>query len=170
MRPLNRLKIACVFLIASLCGVAPAVHARDTARAGFEIRGDAKASDLGVPIYPGAVIRKDKDDDRGGLTLAAWGGDSVFKIAVLKLTSQAPIDDIARFYRDALSRYGDVLDCSKETPASRSRDDILTCDDKETKRDSLIYKVGLPKHQHLVRLQDKGDRVHIEIVRIDAGQ
>jgi len=161
---------AAAILVAMASPTSQAKDAKDgSSSVGFVIRDEAKASDLGVPIYPGAVPRRDKEDDRSGLTLAAWGGDNAFKIAVLKLTSEAPVDAIAGFYRDALGRFGDVLDCSKEAPSPRSRDDVLTCEEKDTKQGSLIYKVGTPRHQHLVKIRERGSGVHIDIVRIDAG-
>ena len=46
---------------------------------------------------------------------------------------------------------------------------MLTCDADDVRGDALIYKVGLPRHQHLVKMKDRAGNVQIDIVRIDAG-
>lgn len=100
-----------VVAVLAFPAASPASDARDGA--GLELRPQANGADVGLPIYPGAVPRKVKDDDSSGLTVSAWGGAWGFKLAVLKLASPASIDKIASFYRDELGRYGDVLDCSQ---------------------------------------------------------
>ncbi|WP_353069599.1 hypothetical protein RBB75_03875 [Tunturibacter empetritectus] len=88
------------------------------------------AADVGLPIYPGATLFKDADNDAAvdmGLTF----GDFHFKLmAASYVTSDSPAQVLA-FYRKPMSRYGEVLECDHGKPVgaltvTRSG---LTCSD-----------------------------------------
>ena len=85
---------------------------------GFVLNGDASEKDLGLPIYPGARQHKDSSDENPGLTMGLWGGSSGFKLVLLKLESDDAPEKIAAFYRKALAKYGQVLDCNKASAKS----------------------------------------------------
>lgn len=90
----------------------------------------ASAADIGLPIYPGATLYKDADNDSAadlGLTV----GDFHFSLmAVNYLTSDSPAQVLA-FYRKPLSRYGEVLECDhgKSVGALNVTRSGLTCGD-----------------------------------------
>jgi hypothetical protein len=56
---------------------------------GFILSQDASAKDVGLPAYPGAQRSKDTSDDSSALQMGLWGGDSGFKLVVLKLDSKS---------------------------------------------------------------------------------
>jgi len=100
----------------------------------LELHADAQttAADVGLPVYPGSKIYKDKDNDAGadlGFTL----GDVHFVLkAVNYVTGDSPAQVLA-FYRKPLSRFGEVLECDRGKPvgALTVTHSGLTCADKD---------------------------------------
>jgi hypothetical protein len=54
---------------------------------GFILSADAKAKDVGLPVYPGAHRSQDTPEESSALQMSLWGGSSGFKLALLKLDS-----------------------------------------------------------------------------------
>jgi len=79
---------------------------------------DAGAKEVGLPIYPGARPHRDKSDDTPAAQLGLWGGNSGFKLVVLKMESKDAPDKVAAFYRKALGKYGKVLSCPDSSGSS----------------------------------------------------
>lgn len=105
-----------------------------------------------LAIYPGARPHKDKPQDDPAVQLWAWGGNSGFRIVVVKLDSEDSPNKIAPFYRKALSSHGDVLDCSAGSPQASSRGRNLSrqieCDGDHPKPGELEFKAGTKDAQH----------------------
>ena len=153
--------------------------------AGLDIHSDADAATIGLPVYPGAVKKAEKDDDTPGLSFGLWGGSFGIKLAVVSYRSADGVDPVAGFYRDALAKYGPVLDCSQNKPKSKSKDkstsggrsaDIdsdakdspLTCeDDAPDTAGGRLYKVGTHHDQRLVEVEPRHAGVSIQMVRIE---
>src|ERR1700694_1726650 len=95
---------------------------------------EAVLTGIGLPEYPGAEIVKKKDKDNGSADVNLSFGNFQLRVkAVSYRTPDAPTQ-VAAFYRKALGRYGDVIQCSNNKavglPARTSEG--LGCDnDKE---------------------------------------
>ena len=128
------------------------------------------AKDIGLPIYPGATPHKDKDDDESSAHVWALLGDAGFKLAVVKLESQDAPGKIAPFYRQALARYGDVLDCSAGSFKARGNDKNsswqLDCDDDHGKPGEIVLKAGTKGDQHIVAVKPNGRGSEIDLVHV----
>jgi len=128
------------------------------------------AKDIGLPIYPGATPHKDKDDDESSAHVWALLGDAGFKLAVVKLESQDAPGKIAPFYRQALARYGDVLDCSAGSFKARGNDKNsswqLDCDDDHGKPGEIVFKAGSKGDQHVVGIKPNGHGSEIDLVHV----
>lgn len=136
--------------------------------AGIEIKGSASAADVGLPLYPGAQPYVDKDDDKSSVTMGLWGGGFGFRLVVTKYTSADSMDKLSAFYRDALGKYGPVLDCSLGQPAGgRKEGKQLGCEKDRPDKGGQLYKAGLPENYRLVALQQVGKSVHFQLVRIE---
>ena len=137
---------------------------------GIEARPSASAADIGLPIYPGAVPQRDRGDDKSAVTLGLWGGSFGFKLIVAKFASDDKLDAVASYYRDALGRYGSVLDCSQPSAkGQRSTDkNALNCDNDNPGPGERLYKVGNAKAQRIVSMKRVGDGVHFQMVRMEA--
>jgi hypothetical protein len=143
------------------------------AGAGIELSDKSSAADVGLPAYPGAAIRRDKDDDGEGLNLSLWGGSLGFKLALVKFTSADSVEKVAGFYRDAMSRYGTVLDCTGPRPAAPGPTDkkVLACNkDDKGEPGGKLYKVGTPRQQRIVSIKPVGSRVEFDLVRVEASE
>ena len=123
------------------------------------------ATDLGLPVYPGAVIAKDKENDKSA-DIHLGFGEWQLRVKVVNYSSPDSQDKVAAYYKKALTRYGDVLTCQGTTPVGKptATSEGLTCaDDKSntttvqvdrhdygTSEDSLELKAGSKHHQHIV--------------------
>ena len=143
------------------------------AGAGIELNDKSSVADVGLPAYPGATVRRDKDDDGDGLNLALWGGSLGFRLSLMKFTTGDSVDKVASFYRDAMGRYGNVLDCTGPRPAVVPAADkkVLACNkDDKGEPGGKLYKVGTPNQQRIVSIKPVSGRVEFEMLKIEASQ
>lgn len=138
---------------------------------GFIFSQDASASDVGLPVYPGAQRSNDTSDDSSALQMGLWGPSSGFKLVVLKLDSNDAPERVAAFYRKALGRYGRVLDCAKS--ASRhekagSRSNALDCEADQPVDGGFTLKAGTKDKQHVVGVEPRGSHSRIALVYVEA--
>jgi hypothetical protein len=71
---------------------------------------DADARKAGLPLYPGARLRRDKENSDAvniGVLTEAFG----FKLVVANYESDDAPGKVIDFYRDKLKKYGKVLEC-----------------------------------------------------------
>jgi hypothetical protein len=74
------------------------------------------AKDIGLPVYPGATLFKDKDSDSSSADLGLVLNSFHFNVqAVSFVTTDAPKRVLA-FYRKPLAKYGQVLECNHGQP------------------------------------------------------
>lgn len=149
-------------------------------KAGIEAHGQVSAADLGLPIFPGARVQRDKPDSSGQVALGLWGGSMGFKLHAAKYSSRAPIEQLAAFYREALAAHGAVIDCSSGKPvalpsaaaSAPSDSSALSCDNKKPSvAGEVIYKVGTAKNFRLVALQPpqgSSSGVNFQLVRMQS--
>jgi len=93
--------------------------------------GHATAAEVGLPVYPGAILSKDKDDDAGA-DLGMVLGEFNFQLkAVSYVTSGSP-EQVLAFYRKPLAKYGQVLECDHGKPVGSLTvtNTGLTCSDE----------------------------------------
>lgn len=135
--------------------------------AGVEFKPQATPADVGLPAYPGAVPQFDKKDDAASLTMGLWGGTFGFKLVVTKFATDDSLETVSRFYKDALAKYGPVLDCSQASGGSKKDDKVLSCDDDKPEKGGLLFKAGKPEAYRMVGLQQRGRQVHFQLVRIE---
>ncbi|MGA2551549.1 MAG: hypothetical protein ABSF50_15460 [Burkholderiaceae bacterium] len=151
--------------------VAFASRAADSDEIGAGITLNTRASGataIGLPIYPGATLRRDDDDDEAALNLGIWGGRFGFRLHVLQLASSEQLSTVADYYRDQMARFGNVLTCTsgrKEGHRSHSDSKGLTCDD-EVEPGELVLKVGTEGNQRIVSLKRVGDTLHVDLARL----
>jgi hypothetical protein len=76
----------------------------------------ATAKDIGLPVYPGATLFKDKDSDSSSADLGLVLNSFHFNLqAVSFVTTDAP-KQVLEFYRRPLAKYGQVLECNHGKP------------------------------------------------------
>jgi hypothetical protein len=171
--------IACVLLAAGIAGCRVNVDKGpngedkkvqiDTPFGGIHVNTDqTSAADLGLPVYPGADIVKDKDNDKSA-DIHMGFGEWELRVKVVNYSASDSQDKVVAFYKKALTRYGDVIACQGNTPVGTPTvtSEGLTCaDDKNntttvqidrkdygTGDDSFELKAGSKRHQHIVGFQ-----------------
>jgi len=132
----------------------------------------------GLPPYPGAEVVKKNAHDNGAADVNMSFGSFQLRVkAVSYRTNDAP-EQVAAFYRKALGRYGDVIQCSNKkavgTPTQTAEG--LGCEgDKGDKNfninDELTgkveFKAGSKMHQHIVAIDPDGGGTKFGLVALD---
>jgi hypothetical protein len=132
---------------------------------------------IGLPVYPGAVlVKKQKDNDGAADINMSFGSFQLRVKAVSYKTSDSP-DLVAAFYRKALGRYGDVINCQDNKPVGSvtKTAEGLTCNNDNGDHihvDNEIsgkveLKAGSKQHQHIVGIDPDGSGTKIGMVALD---
>jgi hypothetical protein len=137
----------------------------DTPLGGLHVTSDSiTAADIGLPVYPGAQLStKDDKDGKKSADIHFGFGDWQFRLKVVKYETTDSQDQVLAFYRKALGRYGDVIQCNGHTVVGSPTitREGLTCDDSGESHQvnldmSQSLKAGSKHHQHIVGIE-KGD-------------
>ena len=142
---------------------------QDPDGAGVSISKTVKPEDVGLPLYPGARPYKEDSDSSSSVQFGAWGGGGEgFKLAVIKLESPASPDKIKDFYRNALGKYGPVLDCKDADARSGKRGsrNELTCESDKPDAGGTLLKAGSNDNQHNVSIKREGNRTIVALVYV----
>ena len=132
----------------------------------------ATAADAGLPAYPGAKPYTEDDQDSSAANIRV--STSLFGLKVVGMNLETPDDPerVAAFYREALSKYGDVLECSAATQEKGKSDsdgdgDELVCDADEPGSHSVVYKVGTEKNQRIVAIKPHRGGARFSLAHVD---
>ena len=124
---------------------------------------DADAKKIGLPLYPGARLKKGDDDNSNQANLSLLTGSFGMKLVVANYVSSASPDKIIDFYRGKLKRYGKVLECRSDKHGGNvdvhddkdsNQSKALKCDDNSGPVTEL--KVGTEDDQHVVSVEPSG--------------
>src|SRR5260370_23998587 len=126
-------------MVASAASAGAIRGRQDKDGAGVTFSKQATSKEVGLPVYPGAKPHKDEKEDSPSVQMGIWGSTFGFKLAVMKLESNAAPEKIAEFYKKALAKYGTVLNCSDPSQKPSARDttgssDKLKCDDAQPEK------------------------------------
>ncbi len=90
----------------------------------------ATAKDIGLPAYPGATPFQEKDSDSSA-DLGFALNSVRLSLQVAQFVTTDSRDTVIRFYRKALAKYGEVLECDHGKPVSSLTETKsgLTCGD-----------------------------------------
>jgi hypothetical protein len=136
----------------------------------------AIASDIGLPLYPGATRVKDKDSGAADINMNF--GDFHLRVKALGYRTSDSPDKVIAFYRKGLSTFGDVIECRDNHSVgnpSKTRQG-LTCDnDKENhmtvngapEHAEVELKAGSKTHQHIVAVEKQSDGTKFGLVALE---
>jgi hypothetical protein len=153
----------------------------DTPFGGVHVNTDqTTASDLGLPLYPGAEAVKG-DDNHKSADVHLGFGEWQLRVRAVSYTTADSEDKVTEFYKKALGRYGVVITCKGDaavgTPVTTSEG--LGCsDDKkgghvnishgDLDNHSLELKAGSRRHQHIIGFEKPEDgKTKFEMVALD---
>ena len=132
---------------------------------------DADARDTGLPIYPGARIRRDDDDkDNKSANVNLSFGEYGLKVVALEYESDDKPEKLVSFYQSQLKKYGNVIECHihshgghVETDAKGDSDE-LKCEDSGGS--TIELKVGTKQNQRIVSVEPQDKGCHFALVRV----
>jgi hypothetical protein len=161
-----------------LAAAALALAAGASQAGGLDLHADADAADVGLPAYPGAIKKAEKGGDPSGFKFGIWGESFGVKIAVVSYRSVDSVDKVAAFYRDALAKYGTVLDCTgnvkKPDAAGRSddekkvaKDKPVTCGDDTVAAGGRLFKVGTGRAQRVFKVSPWHDGASFDLIQVE---
>ena len=148
--------LASMIVLAVSAVAARRAAAQDEKGAGIVVSGEATASDVGLPIYPGAKPYKKTESDSEAGRASAWFGGFGLKIAGMQMQSSDSAQKVAEFYRKALGKYGKVLDCTDNATRQDDSGNALACGDDKPDPGGMLFKAGTKKDQHLVAIDPHG--------------
>lgn len=152
----------------------------DTPFGGVHVNTDQiTASDLGLPVYPGAEPIRGDDKHKSADVRLGFGEWQLHVRAVTYSTPDSP-EKVTDFYRKALGRFGDVITCENKTPVGTPTmtSQGLTCaddgknvkvgDDNFSSHEGLQLKAGSKRHQHIVGFDHPQDgKTRFALVSLD---
>jgi len=132
---------------------------------------DADARDTGLPVYPGARIRRDDDDkDNKSANVNLSFGEYGLKVVALEYESDDKPEKLVSFYQSQLKKYGNVIECHVhshgghvETDAKGDSDE-LKCEDSGGS--TIELKVGTKQNQRIVSVEPQDKGCHFALVRV----
>jgi hypothetical protein len=167
VRP-GRLALIAALILSGVLGFAVrGAKAQGDEGAGIVVSGKATSSDVGLPIYPGAKPYKDPESDSGAARLGIWGGAFGFKLAVMQMESSDAPAKISDFYRKALAKYGNVLDCTNGRTNHDDSANTLSCDqDRPHSSGGMLFKSGTKQKQYIVAVDPKGSGTKFSLISV----
>lgn len=154
----------------------------DTPLGGLHVRANqTTAADLGLPDYPGATIAPDNQGDKSADVHMGFGH---FQMRVRVVTYVSPDDQkkVLAFYKNAMGRFGDVIECDGEHPVGSPSvtSQGLTCredshvhmnvdgqyhgNDDES---GLTLRAGSRHHQHILAFKTASEGAKYTIVDLE---
>lgn len=142
------------------------------------------ATDLGLPVYPGAQIARDKENDKSADIHMGFGQWDL-RVKVVNYSTPDSRDKVADFYKKALGRYGVVIACQHDAPVGSptATSEGLTCASDSGhanvndhgviygyhKNDNgLELKAGSKRHQHIVGFESSASgETRFALVEVD---
>lgn len=143
----------------------------DTPFGGVHVNTDqVTASDLGLPVYPGAEPVRG-DDKHKSADVHLGFGEWQLRVRAVTYATPDSQEQVTAFYKKALGRFGDVLTCQDKSPVGTPTvtAEGLTCaDDSKSSnvkvdnngfdlREGLQLKAGSKRHQHIVGFEHPTD-------------
>ncbi len=151
----------------------------ETPFGGIHVSKDANTREIGLPIYPGAILaEKDSRGNDTGANVNVSTGAFGVKVEVAKYQSDAAPEKLIAYYKDKLKNFGNVLVChapgsnmaispgspevrhnksitkSESSDASGTGSATLACE--YDKGENIELKAGTPDNQHIVSIESQG--------------
>src|ERR1039458_6385839 len=139
---------------------------------GVHVSKQADASDVGLAIYPGARLKKEKDSDHGdksaNVNISGFGYG--IKVVALEFESDDAPAKVLSFYRGQLKKYGNVLECHTSkgnwnVNMGKNDSNELTCEGSGGGT-NIELKSGRKDDQHIVEVEPEGKGSSFSLVYV----
>lgn len=170
----------CVVLLLPSCSVnvRKEANGRDkqvdinTLVGGVHVSKQADVSDVGLVVYPGARLKardSDGSDKSANVNISGFGYG--IKVVALEYESDDAPAKILSFYKDKLTKYGNVLECHTSgldvrmgSQGSKNDSNELTCEGEHG--NNIELKVGKRDDQHIVAVERDGKGSSFSLVYV----
>lgn len=130
---------------------------------------------IGLPVYPGAELVKKKGDDNGAADVNLSFGKFQLRVKGVGYRTPDSPDKVRDFYRNALKRYGTVIECDNGQPVGTpiQTDEGLTCEEGKKVNPNtgtsgkMELKAGSKQHQHIVSIDPEGSGTKFGVTALD---
>ncbi|MGA8529850.1 MAG: hypothetical protein WB622_09055 [Acidobacteriaceae bacterium] len=149
----------------------------DTPLGGLHVRSDqTSAADLGLPAYPGAHVAPDNEGDKSADVHLGFGQWQL-RVQVVSYDTPDAKDKVIAFYKSAMGRFGDVIECQGNRPVGKvsMTSEGLSCQE-ETKGtvhvngvnddSGFTLRAGSRRHQHLFALKSSDEGTHFALIEL----
>lgn len=160
--------VVMVSLAAVACGAGEA-SSKGEIEANFRVSEEATAADVGLPMYPGSKAYKDSDDSSSAANIGFSTPLFGMKIVAMNLETSDEPEQVRAFYRQALSKYGNVLECSDAADGEKrsQQSDGLVCDSDDSGKHNVVYKAGNKENQRIVAVKPHGKGTRFSLVHLN---
>jgi len=129
----------------------------DTPLGGIHVNTNKPEGSTGIAQYPGATLKPDHDGDKDADVQLGFGSFHL-RVQVEHYTTPDDRAKVMAFYRKALGKYGDVLECHgpKAVGPVQKTSEGLTCNDTSKQGrvhedvGELTLRAGSRRRQHIV--------------------
>jgi hypothetical protein len=131
----------------------------------------ADVKDTGLPVYAGARLKRDTDQDKKSANVNISSFGFGLKVVALEYESDDAPSKIIAFYKDQLKKYGTVLEChthgSNYSYDKDGKSEELRCEGDNNGK-TVELKAGKRDDQHIVSVdsEGKGSKFALVYVRV----
>lgn len=147
---------------------------------GMSVKTDSSAVQrkLGLPLYAGAVPEQKKGNDKASADVDMNFGAFHLRVLAMSFTTTDGPDKVRDFYRDALGKYSDVIECRHKRPVGKPESTGLglTCSDDnrvhareldKDDKDETELKAGSKSRQHIVSFESHEGGTRFGLVSLE---
>ncbi len=154
----------------------------DTPFGGVHVNTDQlSATDLGLPVYPGAEQVRDKDKNKSADVHMGFG-EWQLRVRAVSYETGDTREQVTAFYKKALGRFGDVITCEDKSPVGTptvTQEGLSCADDGKGghvkfndqdfgSKDGLELKAGSRRHQHILGFENGANgKTRFSLVALD---
>lgn len=133
-----------------------------------ETNEQARAHDTGLPVYPGArEVAADAHDNTSKANVSLGFAGFGLKVVAAKYESDDSVDKLKDFYRKALSKYGEVVECKGDLDLDVDKDGkSVKCKSSSHEPDKYEMGVGKGDVQHVVSIRPKDKVTQFALIYI----
>lgn len=133
----------------------------------LSVKTSMDAPDTGLPVYPGAKLLKDDEDDGDSADVNISSPFFGLRVVAAEFESEDEPQKIIEFYRNEMQTYGDVTECRGNVDFEGSDGaKKAVCRDQATREVQLV--AGTEDNHRLIAVKPRGSGAEFAMVYIDA--
>ncbi|MFZ0632455.1 MAG: hypothetical protein WA374_19875 [Acidobacteriaceae bacterium] len=149
----------------------------DTPLGGLHVRSDqTSAGDLGLPVYPGSHVTPAGEGDKSADVHLGFGQWQL-RVQVVSYDTPDSKDKVVAFYRNAMGRFGDVIECQGNRSVGKlsMTSEGLSCNEESRGNvhvngmgddSGLTLRAGSRRHQHIFALKSSDEGTRFALIEL----